>query len=100
MRFERLGNNMVKTEMGNGSGWYYITMHENPKVDWPDSVVQYEIDPLIMCSCPDFTIGRAKNLTNPFRYPCKHVDEFLKWEGFETMCTAEDILKDIKERSN
>ena len=89
MRFERLGNNMVKTEMGNGSGWYYITVHEN--IVHPSN--------LIMCSCPDFTIGRAKNLTNPFKYPCKHVEEFKKWEGYESMCTAEDILKDIKERS-
>lgn len=92
MKFEKLGDNQVKIPSSKGDKWYYISIHGNP-------VIEDSEDPLIMCSCPDFTIGRPKELTNPFKYPCKHIRELKRWAGHESMCTTEDVLEDISKRN-
>tara|TARA_R100001530_G_scaffold107627_1_gene75302 strand:+ start:7714 stop:8070 length:357 start_codon:yes stop_codon:yes gene_type:complete len=101
MQFQKLGNNLVKCyettfkdSWGSIKSKYYITVHENPS----ELVTLLKDTVLILCTCPDFTIGRPKNLINPFKDPCKHIVELKNWAGYESMCTAEDILEEIQTR--
>lgn len=48
---------------------YYITEFPNPA----DTTKT-----LVVCTCPDFQLGRPKRGINPYVEPCKHIVDYLK----------------------
>ena len=62
---------MWKTAASEKGEWHYISAHLNPMLDPMGDEV-----PILMCSCPDFTIGIPSKGGNPFIDGCKHIRDF------------------------
>jgi len=74
VKYNKKGN-MWKTKGSKEKQWHFISAHKNPMLDPMGDPV-----PIMLCSCPDFTIGIAAHNGNPFVTPCKHILGFSESE--------------------